>query len=122
MCDYYDDACVKAQNIRSSFVGAIVYPLIYMFYMCLFSGCYYCYFSRRYNFLRCSQIFWMICYFVCMILFFTNANNVNNFANSTRYDVNTSIKDACIGLGILCIFKLILLFGLNYDIHYYIRD
>ncbi|KAM3140079.1 hypothetical protein pb186bvf_007879 [Paramecium bursaria] len=57
-----------------------------------------------------------------MILFFTNASNITNFANSSNYDVNTKIRDACIGLGILCIFKLLLLFSLYYDIHYYIRD
>lgn len=57
-----------------------------------------------------------------MIVFFSDANNINNFPNSTDYDININIRDACIGLGILCILKLLFLFGPYYDVHSYIKN
>ena len=55
-----------------------------------------------------------------MILLIIDANNITNFSNSSSDDINIKIRDACIGLGTLCILKLLSLFGLYYDVHSYI--
>ena len=85
--------------------------------MCLFASCFYCNSSKKYNCMRCAQIFWIICYFVCMILFFTCASESNNLGSGSNKRVNSKIGSAGAGLGVLCMFILFLLFGLNYDIH-----
>ena len=67
--------------------------------------------------MRCALIFWIICYFVCIILFFQNSYEVKTLNNTSKNIVNDEVGVASVGLGVLCIFVLLLLFGLNYDIH-----
>ncbi|KAM3129949.1 hypothetical protein pb186bvf_017951 [Paramecium bursaria] len=122
LCGYSDDDCAKAQRISALFIGGTVYQLVYLLFMGLFAGCFYCNSSKMYNCMRCAQIFWIICYFVCIILFFQNSQEVKTLNSTSKNIVNNEVGVASVGLGVLCIFILLLLFGLNYDIHQFIQE
>ncbi|KAM3140081.1 hypothetical protein pb186bvf_007881 [Paramecium bursaria] len=97
------DSCQKAEKIQTLFIAAIIYPLTYLVYTIIFMGLLLICQAKKQNAIKSS-------------------NNINNFSNSTIYDINLKIRDASIGLGILCILKIFLFFGLYYDVHQYIFD
>ncbi|KAM3140077.1 hypothetical protein pb186bvf_007877 [Paramecium bursaria] len=111
--------CRKATTIHYLFYFAILYSLVYSLSTVIFVCCLMLYSERKYNAMKCSQIFLIICYSACMVLHFLAAKQFDDISDLT---LNLKVRDACLGLGILCIIQLLIQFGLYYDVHQYISD
>ncbi|KAM3140075.1 hypothetical protein pb186bvf_007875 [Paramecium bursaria] len=113
--------CSKADSIKSLYVTGVLYPTIYLFIAFCYT-IYYWLFHRDSNitgYLQCCYILWIVCSFICMILFFQSAKKqVDDFINSTSgFQVNVGIKGLSILFGILHMIHLIVQCFVSADFH-----
>ncbi|KAM3126702.1 hypothetical protein pb186bvf_021190 [Paramecium bursaria] len=114
-CNYleYDD-CFRNNN------SVVCSKANHMHFFCY--TIYYCFYHRNMNitgYLQCCYLLWLICSFICMILFFQTAKEVDDLINnSSGVYINESIKGLSLLFGILHMFHLIFQCFVNTDIHY----
>ncbi|KAM3140076.1 hypothetical protein pb186bvf_007876 [Paramecium bursaria] len=120
-CYQLSEDCEGANQIRNIFIAALLLPLIFVFYICVITGCFYWDYYKNHNSLKLSYILWMICFIICIILFFVDASKIDDLIVYSSFEYNSTIRNQSIILGIIHIIQLLFTICLYYDLHSHLQ-
>ncbi|KAM3144865.1 hypothetical protein pb186bvf_003174 [Paramecium bursaria] len=112
--------CDKANAIINLFTAGIIYPLVMLIYVGIYTIMFYFCNCNSFGILRCQQFLWFVCYCICSALYFIAASNLG-VLSSRNVQVNSQVTATSIVLGLLCILIVVTIIFINFDLNAYLK-